>query len=227
MRALRSARGHRRGLWPAFSLLELLLALALGMLLSGVMLQALLAEGQNSSRLSRLLRERAAQRRTLELVKLDLRRATALSPDPAGEQPACGLGGRLAVLHLSTPAGPITYSVGAAPSGIWRGRVLLRCGPAFGLDGEPALGSQAQNRVVIDGLDPSPGAWGGCGRLLAQAGGPLLDLADSSAQPFSACLAPASGLVALRLQQQLAGGGAGRPQTIAMEVVAEVVAAAR
>ena len=227
MTVLARLPAHRRGAVPAFSLLELLLALALGMLLSGVMLQALLAEGQNGSRLSRLLRERAVQRRTLDLVKRDLSRATALSPDPASEQPACGLADRLVVLHLSTPAGPITYSVGAAPSGIWRGRVLLRCGPAFGLDGEPALGSQPQNRVVIDGLDPSPGAWGGCGRLLAQSGGPWLDLADSSAQPFSACLAPASGLVALRLQQQLGGGGAGRPQTIATELVAEVVAAAR
>jgi hypothetical protein len=27
----------------------------------------------------------------------------------------------------------------------------MRCGPAFGLDGEPSAG-QAQNRVVIDGL---------------------------------------------------------------------------
>lgn len=214
-----STANRRRG-WAAFSLVELLLALCVGMMLSGVLLQALLADGENSRRFTRLLRERAVQRRTLELVKLDLSRATALSPDPAGEQPACGLADRLAVLHLSTPAGPITYSVGSAPSGIWRGRVLMRCGPAFGLDGEPAAGTQPQNRVVMDGLAANAGTWTGCGRLLGQAGGPMLDLAESSSQPFSACLATGSGLVALRLLQELGGSGGGRPQRIGSEAVA-------
>ena len=65
-----------------FSLVELMLSLSLGMALSGVMLQGLMAEGQNGARLSRLLRERAAQRRTLELVKGDLARATAVSEEP-------------------------------------------------------------------------------------------------------------------------------------------------
>jgi len=48
-----------------FSLVELMLSLSLGLALSGVMLQGLMAEGQNGARFSRLLRERAAQRRTL------------------------------------------------------------------------------------------------------------------------------------------------------------------
>jgi len=55
------------------------------------------------------------------------------------------------VLQLTTHEGRISYSVGAAPSPIWRGSVLLRCGPAFGLTGEPS-GGAFQNRVLLDGL---------------------------------------------------------------------------
>jgi len=57
------------------------------------------------------------------------------------------------VLQINTAEGPITYSLGLPPSSIWRGRVLMRCGPAFGLDGEPSRGA-SQNRVVIDALLP-------------------------------------------------------------------------
>ena len=49
----------------------------------------------------------------------------------------------------------ITYSIGTAPSAIWRGTVLMRCGPAYGLGGELSAGA-AQNRVVLDGLAPAP-----------------------------------------------------------------------
>ena len=139
-----------------FSLVELMLSLSLGLALSGVMLQGLMAAGQTSQRLTRLWRERAWQRRTLELVKSDLLQATAVSASPELEPHACSLAGRTPVLQMSTPAGPITYSVGAAPSAIWRGQVLMRCGPAYGLEGSLSIGSQAQNRVVIDGLsDPA------------------------------------------------------------------------
>ena len=44
-----------------FSLVELMLSLSLGLGLSGLMLQALMAEGQNGARFSRLLGGRAAQ----------------------------------------------------------------------------------------------------------------------------------------------------------------------
>lgn len=135
-----------------FSLVELMLSLSLGLALSGVMLQGLMAEGQTSQRLTRLWRERAWQRRTLELVKSDLLQATAVSASPELEPHACSLAGRSPVLQMSTSAGPITYSVGAAPSAIWRGQVLMRCGPAYGLEGSLSPGAQAQNRVVIDGL---------------------------------------------------------------------------
>ena len=190
-----------------FSLVELMLSLSLGFALSGVMLQGLMAEGRNGARFTQLLRERAAQRRTLELVKSDLVRATAVSATPDLEQHACGLSGRIPVLHLSTSAGPITYSVGKAPSSIWRGRVLMRCGPVFGLDGGLSAGSQPLNRVVLDGLSAQPTPWSGCESLLGDSAAGAVDLAASSSQPFSACLDPASGLIGLRLQQMLAASG--------------------
>jgi hypothetical protein len=60
------------------------------------------------------------------------------------------------VLHLATAAGPITYSLGKPAEPIWRGWVLMRCGPAYGLHGELGSGA-AQNRVVLDALASSDG----------------------------------------------------------------------
>ena len=57
--------------------------------------------------------------------------------------------------HLQPAA--IVYSVGAAPSPIWRGQVLMRCGPAYGLDGRMDPTSNAQNRVLLDALPPDDG----------------------------------------------------------------------
>ncbi|NDC35758.1 MAG: prepilin-type cleavage/methylation domain-containing protein [Synechococcaceae bacterium WB9_2_112] len=193
-----------------FSLLELLLSLSLGLLLSGVMLQGLIDEGQNGQRLARLLRERAVQRRTLALVKLDLAQATGVSQAPERDAHACGLAGRLPVLHLSTAVGSITYSVGSPPSPIWRGQVLMRCGPAYGLDGVLSTGNTAQNRVVIDGLPARPPRWLACGGILPAHGSDPIELGDSVALGFSACLDASSGLVALRLLQEFPGR-AGRP----------------
>lgn len=206
-------RRDRRRRPGGFSLVELLLALGLGLVLSGVMLQSLLADGQTSLRLSRLVREKDNQRRTLALVQLDLQRALAVSTNPAAESGACPLAGRLPVLHLRTQSGAITYSVGAAPSGIWRGEVLMRCGPAFGLDGATNWASAAQNRVVIDGLAPAPASWVGCGALLGIEPSAAVDLAQSSRKSFSACLDPGTGLVGLRLVQHL-GAGPNRHQRI-------------
>ena len=45
------------------------------------------------------------------------------------------------------------YSLGPASSAIWRGDVLMRCGPAFDLQGGIRSGSRYQNRVVLDGVD--------------------------------------------------------------------------
>ncbi len=139
----------RRG--PAgFSLVELLVAACLGLLVWGVMLQALVADGSRVERLVRRGRERALQRRALTLLRADLLRAQRV--DLAhGAGAACGLGGRVPVLQIQTREGPITYTVGSPPSAIWRGRVLMRCGSAFGLDGTPSTGAP-QNRVLLDGL---------------------------------------------------------------------------
>ena len=133
-----------------FSLVELLVAACLGLLVWGVVLQALVADGRQVERLVRQVRERGQQRRVVALLRGDLLRATRVDL-ALGVGAACGLGGRDPVLQLTTPAGPITYTVGSAPSAIWRGRVLMRCGPAFGLYGEPSAGA-AQNRVLLDGL---------------------------------------------------------------------------
>jgi len=200
-----------------FSLVELMLSLSLGFALSGVMLQGLMAEGQYSVRFSRLLRERASQRRTLELVKGDLGRALVVSATPEQELHACGLSGRIPVLHVLTAVGPITYSVGTPPSSIWRGRVLMRCGPSFDLDGELSLGSSALNRVVIDGLADQPTAWQACS---LQAG---TDLAGSSKQGFSVCLQPEMGLVRLWLTQQLGDSVRDRLQRIETELAVPTV----
>jgi hypothetical protein len=174
-------------------LVELLLALAIGCGLTGVLLQALVGEGANSQRLGRLLRERAVAQRTLELVRGDLLQAGGLA-DPAVLAPACNLAGRTVVLHLAPApghpdAGPITYSVGKPADPIWRGRVLMRCGPAYGLHGELGSGA-AQNRVVHDALAATEGfrvqpdgaglvrlelqqAWSGGGRLRTQLTSPV------------------------------------------------------
>ena len=63
------------------------------------------------------------------------------------------MAGREPVLQLTTTAGVITYSRGASPSSIWRGEVVMRCGPAYGMDGRLSSGA-AQNRVVLDQLPP-------------------------------------------------------------------------
>ena len=172
------------------ALVELLLAACLGLLVWGVVVQALVADGRQVERLVRQLRERGQQRRVVALLRGDLNRAQRVDL-ALGVGAACGLGGRDPVLQLQTPAGPITYTVGSAPSAIWRGRVLMRCGPAFGLHGEPSAGA-AQNRVLLDGLT-DPG--------------------------LAAALEP-DGLLRLQLRQEFesAGGGTQRIETTAQMV---------
>jgi len=134
----------------AFTLVELLLVLGMGLTLSAVLVQLLVAESRLGAVLVRQWRERTLQRRTLDLVRDDLRRAVGIRLGFAGSSP-CPLSGREPVLQISTAEGPITYTLGLPPSPIWRGQVLMRCGPAFGLDGEPSRGA-SQNRVVVDAL---------------------------------------------------------------------------
>ncbi|MFM7314633.1 MAG: prepilin-type cleavage/methylation domain-containing protein [Cyanobium sp.] len=134
------------------TLLELLLGLALGMMLFVTLLQALLLQGSGNERVVRLIRERGVQRRALALLRSEVLRATRIELGSTSLlMPACPLSGRRAVLQLQIPQGTVTYSLGTAPSPIWRGNVLMRCGPAYGLDGEPSAGA-SQNRVLLDAL---------------------------------------------------------------------------
>ena len=147
MRADRSSAG--------FTLVELLLAAALGLLLCGVMGQLLLGELRQGGSLAQAMLMKGMQRRTLALVKGDLRQAASWQLDPNPQQRwACGLSGRRPLLAIQPRHGsnPVVYSLGTAPSAIWQGQVLMRCGPAFDLNGRSSGGSY-QNRVVLDAVD--------------------------------------------------------------------------
>ena len=143
-----------------FTLIELLLSLSLGSLLFVVMLQLIGADLRLGNTMASRLRQSAQQQRTLELIRGELAIGSGWEVDPAmSQQWPCGMAGRQPVLaigldssHSQVSAQNIVYSVGAAPSAIWRGQVLMRCGPAYGLDGVIRPGGKAQNRVLMDGL---------------------------------------------------------------------------
>ena len=143
-----------------FTLIELLLSLSLGSLLFVVLLQLIGADLRVGNTMASRLRESAQQRRTLELIRGELAMGSGWEVDPTPSHHwTCGMAGRQPVLAISldpsnsqVSSQTIVYSVGAAPSPIWRGQVLMRCGPAYGLDGAIRPGGQAQNRVLIDGL---------------------------------------------------------------------------
>ena len=169
----------RRRLQAGFSLPELLVSLMLAGLVSAALLQVLLVETQASQRMGRLLRERQLGQRALELLRQEIQQAEWVSPQlRRSDITPCSLAGRQVVLQLGTRSGVITYSQGPAPDQIWRGRVLLRCGPAYGLDGALAS-STPQQRVLLDAL--------------AQDG----LVAEESAQ---------AGVLQLTLRRELAGG---------------------
>jgi len=134
----------------AFTLAEVMVALALALVVAAVVMQGLIASGRSGERLALLLRERTFQRRTLTLLRTELGAAQSWQA-ATGVGAACSLAGRTPVVQLEVEGRRITYSLGTAPSPIWRGRVLMRCGPAYGLEGELSNGA-AQNRVVLDGL---------------------------------------------------------------------------
>jgi len=143
-----------------FTLIELLLSLSLGSMLFVVLLQLIGADLRLGNSMASRLRESAQQRQTLELIRGELAMGSGWEVDPtSSHQWSCGMAGRQPVLAISldpsnteASSQTIVYSVGAAPSAIWRGQVLMRCGPAYGLDGVIRPGGQAQNRVLIDGL---------------------------------------------------------------------------
>ena len=173
-----------------FSLLELLLACSLGFVVFGVAATALFSEQRLGSRMGGFLRQRQLLLRANQLIAADVQRGIALAPELVS---ACNLAGRQPWLQLLGADGSITtYSLGSPPSAIWRAQVLMRCGPAYGLDGQIAAGSHHQNRVVLDQLQLPTGD--GCSLPQGQQmpGVPL-------------CWEPSSGLVQWQLQLERDG----------------------
>ena len=181
-----------------FTLIELLLSLSLGSILFLVMLKLIGADLRLGNSMASRLRESAQQRQTLELIRGELAIGFGWEVDPViSHQWSCGMAGRQPVLAISLDPSnildstqTIVYSVGTAPSAIWRGQVLMRCGPAYGLDGAIRPEGKAQNRVLIDGL-------------LQEGLG------------FQARLDPQSKVLHLALEQ-VAGGGSGRLRSAAV-----------
>jgi len=182
-----------------FSLLELLIASSLGLVVVVIVMNSLFGEGALGLRLSRALREREALGRANALIKGDLERGKAVVVDPRiNTLPiSCGLSGRVAVLHIVDQDGKLTtYSVGKPSEAIWRGWVLMRCGRAFRSDGSLNNVAAFQNRVVIDGLDPSPEVWSGCALPQGAA------IGASASLPLAACVESLSGTVQWQLRQR-------------------------
>ena len=132
-----------------FSLLELLLACSLGLLVFGVAASVLLSAQTLGSQTGGFLRQRQLLLRANQLIAVDVERGIALAPELVS---ACNLAGRQPWLQILGADGSITtFSLGSPPSPIWQGQVLMRCGPAYGLDGQIKAVSTPQNRVVLDG----------------------------------------------------------------------------
>lgn len=174
-----------------FTLLELLLALSLGTALFAVLLRLIGADLRLGSAMAERLQTTGLQRRTLALIKAEIATAQGwmVDPPPSSSWP-CRLSGRRPVLAIAMGAGDpdargsavIVYSVGQAPSAIWRGQVLMRCGPSYGLDGVINLEGAYQNRVLLDALP------------------------DRSVPGFSAQNHPTLPLLQLQLEQELRDG---------------------
>ena len=147
---------HKTRAAQGFTLVELMLATLVGCLLCGVVCGLLFSETRQGGAFAESLQLKQLQRRTFFLLKLDLERASSwqIAPDPSADWP-CGLAARQPKLAITPRDGSeqVVYSLGPAPSAIWRGDVLMRCGPAFDLQGGIRSGSQYQNRVVLDGVD--------------------------------------------------------------------------
>lgn len=212
---LRAASGTRvAGQTAGFTLLDALLAACIGSVLAMGLLQGLLADARIAQRFSRQIHERQNQARLFDLLRSDLSQATDISPHPEQEISACPLAGRQAVLHLSTASGPITYSVGAPPSAIWRGQVLMRCGPAYGLDGTVPESATAVSRVMLDALPPVRTQSQGCPDLLVP-GEVARELNGSGRTGLTVCLLNDGALLAVALEQAFLDEAA--PQSLRQE----------
>ena len=150
-----------------FTLLELLLALSLGTALFVLLLRLIGADLRLGSAMAERLQTTGLQRRTLELIRDEVAIGHGWMVDPPLSSTwPCRLSGRRPVLAIvMDPGDPdargdavIVYSVGQAPSAIWHGQVLMRCGPSYGLDGVLNLQGAFQNRVLLDALPAAPDA---------------------------------------------------------------------
>ena len=149
-----------------FTLLELMLALSLGSLLFALMLRLIGADLRLGQAMAQRLRETSRQQRSLELIREELALAHGwmVDPPPSTRWP-CPMAGRRPVLAIAMQADDpqargeqvIVYAVGSAPDRIWRGQVLMRCGPGFSLEGVPTLQGAFQNRVLLDALPQDSG----------------------------------------------------------------------
>tara|TARA_B100001057_G_scaffold450998_1_gene493581 strand:- start:108 stop:662 length:555 start_codon:yes stop_codon:yes gene_type:complete len=141
--------------------LELLLALSLGTLFCVLVLRLVGADLRLGRAMAVRLSETSRQRRSLELIREELGWAHGwmVNPSVSNRWP-CRMSGRRPVLAIATQLddpqargeSSIVYSVGSAPDVIWRGQVLMRCGPAYSLDGVPNVRGAFQNRVLLDAL---------------------------------------------------------------------------
>ena len=153
---------------------------------------ALFSEQRLGRRIGLLLRQRQLLLRANQLIAADIKRGVALAPELA---PVCPLAGRQLWLQILSREGELTtYSLGKAPSPIWQGKVLMRCGPAYGLDGQIKAGTTPRNRVLMDGLSGALHTWSGC--QLPQA---------EFMQDVAVCWEPASGSVQWQLQLERDG----------------------
>jgi len=134
-------------------LIDMMLALGISMLFLASIMQLMLLHSRSSEKISTGLRERLNQRRTLQLIRNEWNQAERVVWEAASmDSSGCSLSGRTPLLQLKLPQTTITYSIGPAPSAIWQPQVLMRCGPAFALDGTLSNGAN-QNRVILDRLD--------------------------------------------------------------------------
>jgi prepilin-type N-terminal cleavage/methylation domain-containing protein len=136
-----------------FTLVELLAGISLGVMISTVIIEALVAETKSSIRLAREWRESAATLRVLEMIRGELAQAQRASSSVIGNAPpGCGLSGRQVVLFMQTSQGIISYSLETNPENIWRNTALYRCGPDYNLNGSLSNTSDLRSSVVLDGL---------------------------------------------------------------------------
>jgi len=150
--ASRTRRRPPRCVQGAFMLIDMMMALGLSMLILAGIMQTMLLHSRSAETITTGLRDRINQRRTLQLIRNELNQAARVVWDPSSMEPAgCSLTGRTPLLQLKLPQAMITYSIGPAPSAIWQPQVLMRCGPAYGLDGTLSSGAN-QHRVVLDRL---------------------------------------------------------------------------